>query len=1014
MADRNDDEYQNVDFYAKHTKAKDNGFSKFEVGKDFYFCRYIDGEIAMLSQAYTSVAGRDNGIESVKKNEKIAKRFRFGTRAGGKHGFSLKAGNGQEIAISPDYASLARAQHVTGRMSGSVTRTSAAKPKAAKPKAAKPRTTTPKTKTSAKPRTTAYTSVGGSVDNYKRLSFYENYGGKAEGFNSFERNGAYYFHYNRNGKVVLISEGYASRRARDTGLASVQKNMKLASAYQYRQHKNGNFYFDIHAANGREIATSRWYRSRTLASGAAGSISSGTPLAAGKPKAAAKPRTRTTTRTTTRATTRPKAATKTRAAARPKTTKAKTTKRNVEQNYMPVAAYRKATKGKQDGFESFKGEDGEYYFTYFENGKIALISEGYPTTAARDTGLASVQKNMKIAKRYVYGKGADGKDGFILRAGNHKEIARSVGYASAAAASTGAAYLIGTRKRANVKRVTTAKPVTRRVSAAKPKPVRKKTVKAKAPTVKAAPKPSAKAKPVKSAPVKKKAVAVKAPTAPKPKPKLKPAKKKTKVVKPLAAGAVAATGLAASAKAKPVKRTPVKKKAVTVKAPTAAKPKPKPKPVKKTTKVVKPLAAGAVAVAGLGAAAASAKASSVKKKAVPVKAPPMKPASVAKPAKAAPAAAAAAIGTAAAAAAGASAMAAKPKVDVVKPAPVKVPPVKPAAPVVTAPVTAPPVVAAKAATVAAPPVAAAKAATVAATAPAAAVAAKAPAAAVAASTGGGIWGWLKWLLLALLALLAMFFLFKGCAGEKAVKTTPPVTTTTSPTAALITCWNGDKAKNEEACPAKIECWDNSFVTRQSACPVQPPAKTFECWDGSLEVNAASCPAQPVAKAPVVPTPPVETAPAAPVVETAPAVDGRICGFSPQVLFNVSSSTPKSVSYLGSNPQFGNSLSLTPDGFYRKLLAAYEVSGSDRAFLNTLARSLGYGSFRDMDASMFSNDTLPRGTSGLLGFGSNHALQFSALDVTDPTHLEAFKVRSANGTDVHFMKRCGNYMYVCQP
>ena len=1012
MADRNDDEYQNVDFYAKHTKAKDNGFSKFEVGKDLYFCRYIDGEIAMLSQAYTSVAGRDNGIESVKKNEKIAKRFRFGTRAGGKHGFSLKAGNGQEIAISPDYASLARAQHVTGRMSGSVTRTSAAKPKAAKPKAAKPRTTTPKAKTSAKPRTTAYTSVGGSVDNYKRLSFYENYGGKAEGFNSFERNGAYYFHYNRNGKVVLISEGYASRRARDTGLASVQKNMKLASAYQYRQHKNGKFYFDIHAANGREIATSRWYRSRTLASGAAGSISSGTPLAAGKPKAAAKPRTR--TRTTTRATTRPKAATKTRAAARPKTTKAKTTKRNVEQNYMPVAAYRKATKGKQDGFESFKGEDGEYYFTYFENGKIALISEGYPTTAARDTGLASVQKNMKIAKRYVYGKGADGKDGFILRAGNHKEIARSVGYASAAAASTGAAYLIGTRKRANVKRVTTAKPVTRRVSAAKPKPVRKKTVKAKAPTVKAAPKPSAKAKPVKSAPVKKKAVAVKAPTAPKPKPKLKPAKKKTKVVKPLAAGAVAATGLAASAKAKPVKRTPVKKKAVTVKAPTAAKPKPKPKPVKKTTKVVKPLAAGAVAVAGLGAAAASAKASSVKKKAVPVKAPPMKPASVAKPAKAAPAAAAAAIGTAAAAAAGASAMAAKPKVDVVKPAPVKAPPVKPAAPVVTAPVTAPPVVAAKAATVAAPPVAAAKAAAVAATAPAAAVAAKAPAAAVAASTGGGIWGWLKWLLLALLALLAMFFLFKGCAGEKAVKTTPPVTTTTSPTAALITCWNGDKAKNEEACPAKIECWDNSFVTRQSACPVQPPAKTFECWDGSLEVNAASCPAQPVAKAPVVPTPPVETAPAAPVVETAPAVDGRICGFSPQVLFNVSSSTPKSVSYLGSNPQFGNSLSLTPDGFYRKLLAAYEVSGSDRAFLNTLARSLGYGSFRDMDASMFSNDTLPRGTSGLLGFGSNHALQFSALDVTDPTHLEAFKVRSANGTDVHFMKRCGNYMYVCQP
>ena len=918
MADRNDDEYQNVNFYAKHTKAKDNGFSKFVVDKDFYFCRYIDGDIAMLSQAYTSAAGRDNGIDSVKKNEKIAKRFRFGTRAGGKHGFSLRAGNGQEIAISPDYTSLARAQHVTGRMSGSVTRTSA------KPKAAKPKTT--KSRASAKPRTTAYTSVGGSVDNYKRLAFYENYGGKADGFNSFERNGAYYFHYNRNGKVVLISEGYASRRARDTGLASVQKNMKLASAYKHRQHKNGKYYFDLHAANGREIATSRWYSSRTAAHGAAGSISSGTAKAPTKRKAAVKPRT--TTRTTTRATARPKAATTTRVTARPKTTKAKTTNRNDEQNYMPVDFYRKATKGKKVGFESFKGKDGEYYFTYFENSKLALISEGYPTAAVRDKGLASVQKNMKIAKRYVYGKGADGKEGFILRAGNHKEIARSVGYGSAAAAATGAAYLIGTRRRATVKRVTRAKPVTKRVSAAKPKPVRKKTVKAKVPVVKAAPKP--KPKPVRKKTVK--AVKAKAPAV-KAKPKPKPVKKKIKVVKPLAAGAVAATGLAAaSAKAKSVKKTTVKKKAVAVKAPATPKPNPKPKPVKKTTKVVKPLAAGAVAVAGLGAAAASAKANTVKKKAVPVKAPPMKAAPVAAP------------------------------------------------PVAPPPVVAPPVAAPVVAAAAAPVAAAAK------------VAAAAPAAAVAAKTGGGIWGWLKWLLLALLALLAMFFLFKACAGgEKAVRTTPPVTTTTSPTAALITCWNGDKAKNEEACPTKIECWDNSFVTRQSACPVQPPAKTFECWDGSLEVNAAACPVQPVAKAPVVPTPPVEA-------EITPAVDGRVCGFSPQVLFNVSSSTPKSVGYLGSNPQFGNSLSLTPDGFYRKLLAAYEVGGSDRAFLNTLARSLGYGSFRDMDASMFSNDTLPRGTAGLLGFGSSHALQFSALDVTDPTHLEAFKVRSANGTD----------------
>ena len=78
----------------------------------------------------------------------------------------------------------------------------------------------------------------------------------------------------------------------------------------------------------------------------------------------------------------------------------------------------------------------------------------------------------------------------------------------------------------------------------------------------------------------------------------------------------------------------------------------------------------------------------------------------------------------------------------------------------------------------------------------------------------------------------------------------------------------------------------------------------------------------------------------------------------------------------------------------------------------MARSLGYGSFKDMDASMFSNDTLNRGEKGLMGFGDSHHLQYSKLDVI-ARDLEAFRVRAANGQDVHFMKSCGNFMYVCQ-
>jgi len=78
----------------------------------------------------------------------------------------------------------------------------------------------------------------------------------------------------------------------------------------------------------------------------------------------------------------------------------------------------------------------------------------------------------------------------------------------------------------------------------------------------------------------------------------------------------------------------------------------------------------------------------------------------------------------------------------------------------------------------------------------------------------------------------------------------------------------------------------------------------------------------------------------------------------------------------------------------------------------MARSLGYGSFADMDASMFSNATINRGEKGILGFGSQHALQYSVLN-TEARDLEAFRVRAANGQDVHFMKTCGNFMYICQ-
>jgi len=326
MANRNLDEYQPKRFYTQNTKARENGFAKFEKDGAYYFALYQHGDIVMLSQSYKGIAGRDNGIESVKKNRRIAKRYRFDNRSGGKYGFGLYAGNGQEIAISANLSSRAEAERVAGRLNGSVK--SRAKPKAAPKKPVKKK-----------------------------------------------------------------------------------------------------------AAPKRKVAA--------------------------------------------------KAAPKKRAA-------------NDEDNYQRLAFYQKHTKGRKNGIEKFKGNDGEYYFAHFENNKIRLISESYPTAAARDTGAASVQKNIKLEKRYDYrGPLKNGKYDFRLKAGNGKEIARSVWYGSAAGAATGAAYLIGTRKRAKPKprskpRVVKAAPIAAAAAVAPkpkpkvvvpPKPVAPKVVAAAAPVV---------------------------------------------------------------------------------------------------------------------------------------------------------------------------------------------------------------------------------------------------------------------------------------------------------------------------------------------------------------------------------------------------------------------------------------------------------------------------------------------------------------------------------------------------
>jgi len=183
-----------------------------------------------------------------------------------------------------------------------------------------------------------------------------------------------------------------------------------------------------------------------------------------------------------------------------------------------------------------------------------------------------------------------------------------------------------------------------------------------------------------------------------------------------------------------------------------------------------------------------------------------------------------------------------------------------------------------------------------------------------------------------------------------------------------------------------------------------------CWDGSEVKALSSCPVEP-APEPVVEPEPV-TSYAEPTSAASVSNVSRLCGPSTNVLFDVPNQTPKTIGYLGSNPQYGNSHGLSPSQFHDKLVAAHRTGGMDQAFLNLMARSLGYSHFQDMSASDFTEETLANGSKGLLGVSRSHMLQYSKIQTNDPSHLEAFRVRSLNGTDVHIMKSCGNYMYVC--
>jgi uncharacterized protein len=215
-----------------------------------------------------------------------------------------------------------------------------------------------------------YTEAGDKTDAF-RLGKFETFTGQ---------DGRTYFHLLAgNGEKVLASQGYASLRNAQDGIATVRFNGEHTESYQLLQAADGQWYFNLLAGNYQVIGTSELY----------------------------------------------------------------TTKSNAQRAISTVAGIVQAANqaASQTGarFQVFHGLDGAYYFHLrAANGEIVLQSQGYTRRSSAVSGTASVSANGTVASHYQIKDAANGQAYFVLVAGNGQVVGVSETYFSRSNAERGA------------------------------------------------------------------------------------------------------------------------------------------------------------------------------------------------------------------------------------------------------------------------------------------------------------------------------------------------------------------------------------------------------------------------------------------------------------------------------------------------------------------------------------------------------------------------------------------------
>ena len=81
-------------------------------------------------------------------------------------------------------------------------------------------------------------------------------------------------------------------------------------------------------------------------------------------------------------------------------------------------------------------------------------------------------------------------------------------------------------------------------------------------------------------------------------------------------------------------------------------------------------------------------------------------------------------------------------------------------------------------------------------------------------------------------------------------------------------------------------------------------------------------------------------------------------------------------------------------------------------MDRVYKGMGYANgWADAKAEQFSEANVAPGTVGNMGYSKLHKTACDRLDATGKDLL-AFRIKSANGCDMHFMKTCGNHFFFC--